>query len=58
MSVRRIVTVPEPILRDKARAIRQVTPEISTLIDDMIEAEDALSWALETARSLETETSP
>jgi tRNA nucleotidyltransferase (CCA-adding enzyme) len=28
------------------------------LIDDMIEAEDALKWALETARSLETEMPP
>jgi tRNA nucleotidyltransferase (CCA-adding enzyme) len=28
------------------------------LIDDMIETEDALSWALETARSLERETIP
>ena len=28
------------------------------LIDDMIETEDALSWALQTARSLERETSP
>ncbi|MFQ5923351.1 MAG: peptide deformylase [Anaerolineales bacterium] len=37
MSIRRIVTVPEPVLREKAKAIRQITPAIETLIDDLIE---------------------
>ena len=35
--IRTIVTVPEPLLRQKAKPVRQITPEIQTLIDDMIE---------------------
>lgn len=35
--IRTIVTVPGPVLRQKAKAVRQITPEIQTLIDDMIE---------------------
>ena len=35
--IRTIVTVPEPVLRQKAKPVRQITPEIQTLIDDMIE---------------------
>ena len=35
--IRRIMTVPEPVLREKAKAVRQITPAIETLIDDMIE---------------------
>jgi peptide deformylase len=33
----RIVTVPQPVLREKAKPVRQITPAIETLIDDMIE---------------------
>ena len=35
--IRKIVTVPQAVLREKAKPIRQITPEIDTLIDDMIE---------------------
>jgi peptide deformylase len=35
--VREIVVVPDPILRAKAKKVRAVTPEIQTLIDDMVE---------------------
>ncbi|MFQ5922817.1 MAG: peptide deformylase [Anaerolineales bacterium] len=35
--IRPIVTVPDPVLREKAKPVRQITPEIQTLIDDMIE---------------------
>jgi peptide deformylase len=35
--IRRIVTVPQPVLREKAKPVRQITPAIETLIDDMIE---------------------
>ena len=35
--IRTIVTVPGPVLRQKAKAVRQITPEIQTRIDDMIE---------------------
>ncbi len=31
------MTVPSPVLREKAKPVRQITPEIQTLIDDMIE---------------------
>ncbi len=31
------MTVPNPLLREKAKAVRQITPAIETLIDDMIE---------------------
>jgi peptide deformylase len=37
VSIRTIVTVPEPVLREKAKPVRQMTPEIQSLIDDMIE---------------------
>ncbi len=37
MSIRTIVTVPDPVLREKAKPVRQTTPEIQSLIDDMIE---------------------
>ena len=37
MAIREIVTVPQPILREKAKAVKQITPAIETLIDDMIE---------------------
>ncbi len=37
MSIRAIVTVPEPVLREKAKPVRQMTPELQSLIDDMIE---------------------
>ncbi len=37
MSIRKIVTVPSPLLREKAKAVRQITPDIETLIDDMID---------------------
>ena len=37
MSIRKIVTVPNPVLREKAKPVRQITPDIETLIDDMIE---------------------
>ena len=35
--IRRIVTVPKAVLREKAKPVRQITPDIDTLIDDMIE---------------------
>jgi peptide deformylase len=35
--IRKIVTVPQAVLREKARLVRQITPDIDTLIDDMIE---------------------
>jgi len=35
--IRPVVTVPEPVLREKAKPVRKITPEIQTLIDDMIE---------------------
>jgi peptide deformylase len=37
VSVRQIVTVPEPVLREKAKPVRKITPEIQSLIDDLIE---------------------
>ena len=37
VSIRSIVTVPDAVLREKAKPVRQLTPEIQTLIDDMIE---------------------
>jgi peptide deformylase len=37
VSIRTIVTVPEAVLREKAKPVRQITPEIQALIDDMIE---------------------
>jgi peptide deformylase len=37
MTVRKIVTTPDPILRQRARKVRAVTNEIQTLMDDMVE---------------------
>ena len=37
VSIRKIVTVPSPVLREKAKPVRQITPDIETLIDNMIE---------------------
>ncbi len=37
MSLREIVTLPEPILRRKAKPITKFDKELQTLIDDMIE---------------------
>lgn len=37
MTIREIVTTPDPVLRQRARKVRAVTKEILTLIDDMIE---------------------
>jgi peptide deformylase len=37
MSIRKIVTPPAPVLREKARKVRAFTSELQTLLDDMIE---------------------
>ncbi len=37
MSVRNIYTLPDPVLRRKARKVTDFGPELQTLIDDMIE---------------------
>ncbi|HEY69517.1 MAG TPA: peptide deformylase [Anaerolineae bacterium] len=37
MSIREIITLPNSILRKKARKVRAFTPELQMLIDDMIE---------------------
>src|SRR5512145_1166698 len=37
MSLRKIVTLPEPVLRRKAHAITKVDKNLQTLIDDMVE---------------------
>mgnify|MGYP000574250016 CR=1 FL=1 len=37
MAVREIVTLPQPILRRKARKVNDFGPELQTLIDDMVE---------------------
>ena len=37
MTIREIITPPNPTLRQRAHRVRAVTPEIETLIDDMIE---------------------
>ena len=37
MTLRKIVTLPDPVLRRKARAITKFDKELSTLIDDMVE---------------------
>jgi len=37
MPVREIVTVPNPILRAKAKKVRSVTREVQGLIDDLVE---------------------
>jgi peptide deformylase len=37
MALRKIVTIPEPVLRRKARNVSDFGPELQTLIDDMVE---------------------
>jgi len=37
MTLRKIITLPEPVLRRKARAITKVDKNLQTLIDDMVE---------------------
>jgi len=37
MAVRKIVTLPDPVLRRKAKKVTRFTPELKTLIDDMVE---------------------
>ena len=37
MTLRKIVTLPDPVLRRKARAITKFDKNLSTLIDDMVE---------------------
>ena len=37
MSLREIITIPNPILRRKARKVTDFGPELQTLIDDMVE---------------------
>ncbi|MBI5189308.1 MAG: peptide deformylase [Nitrospirae bacterium] len=37
MAVREIVQFPNPVLKAKAKPVGEITPEIQTLIDDMIE---------------------
>jgi peptide deformylase len=41
MALREIITVGDPRLRRRSRPVQKVTPEIRTLIDDMIETMDA-----------------
>lgn len=37
MAVREVVTLPEPVLRRKARKVSDFGPELQTLIDDMVD---------------------
>jgi len=37
MGIRQIVTAPNPILREKAKRVKSITPEVQRLIDDMVE---------------------
>ena len=37
MTLRKIVTLPEPVLRRKAHAVTKVDKNLQTLIDDMVE---------------------
>jgi peptide deformylase len=37
MAVREIISLPEPVLRKKARKVTDFGPELQTLIDDMVE---------------------
>jgi peptide deformylase len=37
MPLREIVTLPQPVLRRKAHKVTDISPEIQTIIDDMIE---------------------
>ena len=36
MGIRQIVTAPNPILREKAKRVKSITPEVQRLIDDMV----------------------
>jgi len=37
MALRKIVTLPEPVLRRKARAVTKFDKNLQTVVDDMIE---------------------
>ena len=37
MGIRQIVTAPNPVLREKAKRVKRITPEVQRLIDDMVE---------------------
>src|SRR5215211_9169448 len=37
MTLRKIITLPEPVLRRKARVITKIDKDLQTLIDDMVE---------------------
>jgi peptide deformylase len=37
MTIREVLTTPDPFLRERAKKVRSVTPEIKSLIEDMIE---------------------
>jgi peptide deformylase len=37
MAIRQIITIPEPILRRKARKVTDFGPDLQTLLDDMVE---------------------
>lgn len=37
MPIRKIVTIPEPVLRQKARKVTDFGPALQTIVDDMIE---------------------
>jgi peptide deformylase len=37
MAIREIVTLPHPVLKQKARKVGEFTPELNKLIDDMVE---------------------
>ena len=37
MALREIVTIPDPVLRKKARKVTEFGPELQVLIDDMVE---------------------
>lgn len=37
MAIREIVTIPDPVLRQKARKVKEFGQELQTLIDDMVE---------------------
>jgi peptide deformylase len=37
MTIREVLTTPDPFLRKRAKKVRSVTPEVKSLIDDMIE---------------------
>jgi peptide deformylase len=37
MTIREIVSLPQPVLRRKARKVSDFGPEFQTLVDDMVE---------------------